>query len=72
MERLFLLTGFLVHDGVPVVDILGLAKLDSAEGVVELGAVGAGLFAEDIALAGLGVIEALDGADDSRSEEHTF
>ena len=45
-----------VHDGVPTVDILGLAELDGAEGVVELGAVGAGLFAEDVALAGLGVV----------------
>ena len=54
----------LVHDGVPTVDILGFAELDGAESVVELGAVGTGLFAEDIALASLGVIEALDGADD--------
>ena len=44
--------------------VFGLAELDGAEGVVELGAVGTGLLAEDIALAGLGVIEALDGADD--------
>ena len=64
MERLFCWHGILVHDGVPVVDIFGLAELDGAEGVVELGAVGTGLFAKDVALAGLGVIKALDGADD--------
>ncbi len=45
-------------------DVFGLAELNGAEGVVELGAVGAGLFAKDVALAGLGVVEALDGADD--------
>ncbi len=54
----------LVHDGVPVVLVFGLAELDGTEGVVELGAVGTRLLAEDVALAGLGVIEALDGADD--------
>ena len=47
--------------------VFGLAELDGAEGVVELGAVGAGLLAEDVALAGLGVVEALDGADDGGS-----
>ena len=54
----------LVHDGVPVVLVFGLAELDGAEGVVELGAVGTGLLAKDVALAGLGVVKTLDGADD--------
>ena len=45
-------------------DILGFAELDGTEGVVELGAVGTGLLAEDVALAGLGVVKTLDGADD--------
>ena len=44
--------------------VFGLAELDGAEGVVELGAVGTGLLAKDVALAGLGVVETLDGADD--------
>ena len=45
-------------------DVFGLAELDGTEGVVELGAVGTGLLAKDIALASLGVVETLDGADD--------
>ena len=58
------MTDGLIHNGVPAVDILGLAELDGAEGMVELGADGAGLFAEDVAVAGLGVVKTLDGADD--------
>ena len=57
----------LVHDGVPVVLVFGLAELDGAEGVVELGAVGTGLLTKDVTLAGLGVVETLDGADDGGS-----
>ncbi len=64
MSGLFLLYRNLVHDGVPVVDVFGLAELDGTEGVVELGAVGTGLLAKDIALTSLGVVETLDGADD--------
>ena len=44
--------------------VFGLAELDGAESVVELGAVGTGLLAKDVALAGLGVVKTLDGADD--------
>lgn len=46
-------------------DILEFAELDGAEAFIEFGAPGAGFFAEVVALAGGGVVDAFDGADDS-------
>lgn len=48
-------------------DIFGLAELDSTKGMVKLGADGAGLFAEIVALASSRVVNALNGADDGGS-----
>ena len=54
----------LVDQDVPVVLVFGFAQLDGTQVLVELGADGAGFLAELVALACLGVVDALDGADD--------
>ena len=54
----------LVDDGVPVVDVFVFAQLDGTETLIEFLAPGTGFLAELVALAGLGVVDALDGADD--------